>query len=122
MRADAKLDQVQPTSTDLRGLQYLSMRMCLRYAFAWPPRYLSLMIFPDAVPKKRGPKTDVLEALLKRVDGLERRLQDEKKPAQPLDEEAVMDDTPVPEAVITKGNAPQSPGAGSSNFSPIEQK
>lgn len=31
----------------------------------------------DAVPKKRGPKTDVLEALLKRVDGLERRLQEE---------------------------------------------
>jgi len=30
--------------------------------------------FPDAVPKKRGPKTDVLEALLKRVDGLERSL------------------------------------------------
>lgn len=33
----------------------------------------------DAVPKKRGPKTDVLEALLKRVDGLERRLKEEKK-------------------------------------------
>jgi hypothetical protein len=35
--------------------------------------------FPDAVPKKRGPKTDILEALLKRVDGLERRLKDEKQ-------------------------------------------
>ncbi|KAI9734962.1 MAG: hypothetical protein M1834_002044 [Cirrosporium novae-zelandiae] len=33
----------------------------------------------DAVPKKRGPKTDVLEALLKRVDGLEKRLKEEKK-------------------------------------------
>ncbi|KAL1998906.1 hypothetical protein VTN02DRAFT_5400 [Thermoascus thermophilus] len=33
----------------------------------------------DATPKKRGPKTDVLEALLKRVDGLEKRLQDEKR-------------------------------------------
>lgn len=33
----------------------------------------------DAVPKKRGPKTDVLEALLKRVDGLERRLKDEQR-------------------------------------------
>ncbi|GKZ49279.1 hypothetical protein AbraIFM66951_001683 [Aspergillus brasiliensis] len=31
----------------------------------------------DAVPKKRGPKTDVLEALLKRVDGLEKRLQED---------------------------------------------
>lgn len=39
----------------------------------------------DAVPKKRGPKTDVLEALLKRVDGLEKRLKDEKKPASPKD-------------------------------------
>lgn len=28
------------------------------------------------MPKKRGPKTDVLEVLLKRVDGLEKRLQD----------------------------------------------
>jgi hypothetical protein len=34
----------------------------------------------DAVPKKRGPKTDVLESLLKRVDGLEKRLKDEKQP------------------------------------------
>ena len=33
----------------------------------------------DAVPKKRGPKTDVLEALLKRVNGLEERLKDEKQ-------------------------------------------
>jgi hypothetical protein len=34
----------------------------------------------DAVPKKRGPKTDVLEALLKRVDGLEKQLHNEKNP------------------------------------------
>ncbi|OTA70549.1 hypothetical protein K449DRAFT_342415 [Hypoxylon sp. EC38] len=33
----------------------------------------------DAVPKKRGPKTDVLEALLKRVDGLEAQLKDHRK-------------------------------------------
>ncbi|KAI2618153.1 hypothetical protein GGR54DRAFT_186471 [Hypoxylon sp. NC1633] len=32
----------------------------------------------DAVPKKRGPKTDVLEALLKRVDGLEAQLKDHR--------------------------------------------
>ncbi|KAH6666735.1 fungal-specific transcription factor domain-containing protein [Halenospora varia] len=37
----------------------------------------------DAVPKKRGPKTDVLEALLKRVDGLEKKLKDEKKSNSP---------------------------------------
>ena len=38
---------------------------------------------PDAVPKKRGPKTDVLEALLKRVDGLEKRLHSEGKSEGP---------------------------------------
>ena len=35
---------------------------------------------PDAVPKKRGPKTDVLEALLKRVDGLEKRFRNDEDP------------------------------------------
>jgi hypothetical protein len=35
------------------------------------------------VPKKRGPKTDVLEALLKRVDGLEKRLVSEGKSDDP---------------------------------------
>ena len=33
----------------------------------------------DAVPKKRGPKTEVLESLLKRVDELEKKLPHEKK-------------------------------------------
>lgn len=37
----------------------------------------------DAIPKKRGPKTDVLEALLKRVNGLEKRLKDERKSDSP---------------------------------------
>lgn len=37
----------------------------------------------DAVPKKRGPKTDVLEALLKRVNGLEKKMKDDKKPESP---------------------------------------
>ncbi|KAI0134607.1 fungal transcriptional regulatory-like protein [Xylariales sp. AK1849] len=42
----------------------------------------------DAVPKKRGPKTDVLEALLKRVDGLEQRLKEKKSDdASPTTEE-----------------------------------
>lgn len=47
------------------------------------PNYLALTFLIDAVPKKRGPKTDVLEALLKRVDGLERKLRDEKKSISP---------------------------------------
>ena len=37
----------------------------------------------DAVPKKRGPKTDVLEALLKRVDGLEAKLREKNASASP---------------------------------------
>lgn len=48
----------------------------------------------DAVPKKRGPKTDVLEALLKRVDGLEKRLQDEKNPVSPTSSDKQADDFP----------------------------
>lgn len=43
----------------------------------------------DAVPKKRGPKTDVLEALLKRVDGLEAKLKSKKEqPGLPNSETA----------------------------------
>jgi hypothetical protein len=38
------------------------------------------------VPKKRGPKTDVLEALLKRVDGLEKRLHSEGKSDELVEE------------------------------------
>lgn len=46
--------------------------------------------YVDAVPKKRGPKTDVLEALLKRVNGLEKRLKDEgKDPDEDTSETAV---------------------------------
>lgn len=44
----------------------------------------------DAIPKKRGPKTDVLEALVKRVDGLEKQLrheQDDKQPASPVEKQ-----------------------------------
>jgi hypothetical protein len=47
-----------------------------------------LLLFEDAVPKKRGPKTDVLEALLKRVDGLEAKLKEknaeEASPTTPI--------------------------------------
>lgn len=38
-----------------------------------------ICILTDAIPKKRGPKTEVLEELLKRVSGLEKRLQEEKE-------------------------------------------
>lgn len=59
----------------------------------------------DAVPKKRGPKTDVLEALLKRVDGLEARLKDTK--AEP--------ETPTLENAPSSGlSEPAAPQASSS--------
>ena len=66
----------------------------------------SLIPCIDAIPKKRGPKTDVLEALLKRVDGLEAQLKDtrsgEQTPAaspRSLDSLAMqdMDDVPCEE-------------------------
>ncbi|KAF2809303.1 uncharacterized protein BDZ99DRAFT_26366 [Mytilinidion resinicola] len=47
----------------------------------------------DAVPKKRGPKTDVLEALLKRVDVLEKRLHTEKKSDSSPDHDSTSQDT-----------------------------
>jgi hypothetical protein len=55
----------------------------------------------DAIPKKRGPKTDVLEALLKRVDGLEQKLKDSKKPGGNDDNDAAGSD-PAP-AVAGQG-------------------
>lgn len=61
----------------------------------------------DAVPKKRGPKTDVLEALLKRVNGLEKRLKDENKPISPTDpfeESAIVDAQAEVEASKAKKN------------------
>lgn len=47
--------------------------------FAYETICLTEHLSLDAVPKKRGPKTDILEALLKRVDGLEQKLKDQKK-------------------------------------------
>ncbi|KAI1443285.1 hypothetical protein F5Y02DRAFT_429011 [Annulohypoxylon stygium] len=48
----------------------------------------------DAIPKKRGPKTDVLEALLKRVDGLEAQLKDRRQSdASPTTEHIVVEET-----------------------------
>jgi hypothetical protein len=55
----------------------------------------------DAVPKKRGPKTDVLEALVKRIDGLEKKLKDEKKSNSPAEDSHNTN--------TEKQNAPQDP-------------
>jgi len=67
-----------------------------------------LMMHADAVPKKRGPKTDVLEALLKRVDGLERRLKDEKKSSSPNEGSFGADaEKDSPEGTEAKSKRPQ---------------
>ncbi|PNS14032.1 hypothetical protein CAC42_6545 [Sphaceloma murrayae] len=58
----------------------------------------------DAIPKKRGPKTDVLEALLKRVNGLEKRLKDEDKNASPEDAAAKPDASPTARTTKSSGS------------------
>lgn len=60
----------------------------------------------DAVPKKRGPKTDVLEALLKRVDGLEAQLKEKKEQPATL----TTDSTPLA-AAATASTPGRSAGA-----------
>ncbi|TAQ90951.1 hypothetical protein B7494_g689 [Chlorociboria aeruginascens] len=81
----------------------------------------------DAVPKKRGPKTDVLEALLKRVDGLEKRLKDENKSHSPTAEGAVeeeamngkrkskrpqLDTSALEESAVHSPTSPSAPSPG----------
>lgn len=59
----------------------LYIRYVLGYQVTHPAALLINVLccsVTDAVPKKRGPKTDVLEALLKRVDGLEQKLKEKK--------------------------------------------
>lgn len=88
-------DQVQPDTPYLRSMPALQLSLHLRYALAsaaMPVTTPSDPPPPDAVPKKRGPKTDVLEALLKRVDGLEKRLHSEKSESAIEDEPATMEE------------------------------
>jgi hypothetical protein len=66
-------------------------------------RMLPKLTALDAVPKKRGPKTDVLEALLKRVDGLEKRLKDEKK------SDSTNDGNTAEEHIVGDDSKPQIP-------------
>ncbi|KAI8954206.1 fungal-specific transcription factor domain-containing protein [Xylaria longipes] len=67
----------------------------------------------DAVPKKRGPKTDVLEALLKRVDGLEAQLKDQKKTlGSPTTEE------PLSAKLDASDNNLEAPASGSTPPAP----
>lgn len=65
----------------------------------------------DAVPKKRGPKTDAIEALLKRVDSLEKRLHEENKDKQPNEkkEEQHIEDFNAPTQQPSKPAPPPPP-------------
>ncbi|KAK8120589.1 hypothetical protein PG999_004709 [Apiospora kogelbergensis] len=76
----------------------------------WRPSEATFVLeLTDAVPKKRGPKTDVLEALLKRVDGLEQKLKDQKNSdSSPTTEEA-----PALAATETISNAESTESAAS---------
>jgi hypothetical protein len=79
------------------------------------------LISADAVPKKRGPKTDVLEALLKRVDGLEKRLKDEKKSnssinessSSPLEDKSTGETSRQPQLDTTSSHGVGEPGSHS---------
>ncbi|RDW92388.1 hypothetical protein BP5796_01782 [Coleophoma crateriformis] len=73
----------------------------------------------DAVPKKRGPKTDVLEALLKRVDGLERRLKDEKKSDATNDEGGAVEEAASQEPKAKRPQLDTSVLDESAVYSPI---
>jgi hypothetical protein len=76
-----------------RCLHVLVFTVCLAVGnLSYKPTDSSYVL--DAVPKKRGPKTDVLEALLKRVDGLEKRLRTEDRP------DSHSPTTPTKEAIL----------------------
>ncbi|KAL9070641.1 MAG: hypothetical protein Q9157_005741 [Trypethelium eluteriae] len=74
-----------------------------------------------AVPKKRGPKTDVLEALLKRVDGLEKRLHDENKPegSVVVNESSITVESTSPTDPQESSDAPKSEPAEMQPGSPV---
>lgn len=87
-------------------------QLCEIYSSAVRPVILTIRSLPrtDAVPKKRGPKTDVLEALLKRVDGLEAKLKEKKEqPGTPTTEEEPA--TPVTLSAPTTPTIPPQPSS-----------
>lgn len=89
-------------------------------------RLLTRIPGADAVPKKRGPKTDVLEALVKRVNQMERALEAEGKAIPPQEkaqlEEQTQPDTGCERGEPTNGNTPQSAIAATSTTDHNRQK
>lgn len=68
---------MQSASAILRGLSAVRVPLCIWYASRDRPLNDGrLTSITDAIPKKRGPKTDLLESLLKRVDDLEQQLEE----------------------------------------------
>ncbi|KAL4782378.1 type I 3-dehydroquinase-domain-containing protein [Aspergillus varians] len=74
--ASGSIDRLTPRRATVEPRESMNCKSCRK-------RKVCLSVDYNAVPKKRGPKTDVLEALLKRVDGLEKRLQDDDHPLSP---------------------------------------
>lgn len=68
------------------------------------------------MPKKRGPKTDVLEALLKRVDGLEAKLKEKKEqPGSPTAESGSAPSV-APPVPVTQTTSPESSSSAKLNL------
>lgn len=77
------------------------------------------------MPKKRGPKTDVLDALLKRVDGLEAKLREKNaeqtsptnsgEPSDFKNSDSANADTEEPAAKRLAAEATNSPSGDSSS-------
>ncbi|KJZ72454.1 hypothetical protein HIM_08123 [Hirsutella minnesotensis 3608] len=63
----------------------------------------------DAVPKKRGPKTDVLEALLKRVDGLEAKLKEKNARDHEKPQDTSCNDDPSDLVPTERTDGPEPP-------------
>ncbi|KAL4813087.1 type I 3-dehydroquinase-domain-containing protein [Aspergillus spinulosporus] len=81
-RPTVSIDRLTPRRVTAEPRESMNCKSCRKR------KVISFSVPSHAVPKKRGPKTDVLEALLKRVDGLEKRLQDDGthplSPASPV--------------------------------------
>ncbi|KAE8337622.1 hypothetical protein BDV24DRAFT_177371 [Aspergillus arachidicola] len=87
-RPQVSIDRLTPRRVNAEPRESMNCKSCRKRKIKCNrlrPSCEACKVFqcPYAVPKKRGPKTDVLEALLKRVDGLEKRLQDDNHPLSP---------------------------------------
>ncbi|KAE8350343.1 hypothetical protein BDV28DRAFT_159691 [Aspergillus coremiiformis] len=87
-RPQVSIDRLTPRRVNVEPRESMNCKSCRKRKIKCNrlrPSCEACKVFqcPYAVPKKRGPKTDVLEALLKRVDGLEKRLQDDNHPLSP---------------------------------------